>query len=92
MRFSLRTLVLVMLLAGPALACVWHLGAVWLEWRNAQLAKLSAPPPPLTTPNSMLVTDVLPPELQGKGQLLPRVEVRPEQMLLEGSDAVPMHN
>lgn len=76
MRYSLRTLLLVMLLAGPLCALGWSQWTAYLAWRAEQAALQTQPLSPLSQSpaGQMYAVDTPPP---GVPRLLPQFS--PEQ-------------
>lgn len=91
MRYSLRTLILVMLLTGPLCGLVWSRWAAYCEWRAQQEAlveaQLRAPAPQL-----LIAFDSIAPMIPlPQRQELPATNLLPMHPV-EAAESLPMHN
>lgn len=91
MRYSLRTLILVMLLAGPLCGLAWSRWAAYCEWQAQQeallKAQLQSPAPQLL----VAIDSIAPMTPLPKRQQLPATDRLPMHAL-EASQSTPMHN
>lgn len=87
MRYSLRTLIVVMLLGGPLCALAWSRWTAYCELRALEEAQLKAPAPQLFIVTDALVSVKLAPKRQHTPDPN-RFPMNP----MEASDSIPMHN